>query len=162
MLMNPFASIRKTALVTLVMLFLSAGFINASDGNRLAPEGMFIATTGRIVAIDLKNKTFTVRGSDDHAIREFAQATPHVPSAVITFPGGVSIHLPGRTGKSPFKTGAITPNLDQYTVVITEKTLLQDGADPIQLEDFTVGETISIHGVLAGDKLTASRISKWS
>ena len=146
----------------LAVLLFSANFLTASDGNRPSTEGMFIATTGRIVAIDLKNKTFTVRGSDEQAVREFAQIRPHVPSPVITFPGGVTIHLPGRTGKSPSKTSSTMPNLDEYTVVITDKTLLQDGAEPIRLEDFTVGEIISIHGVLAGDKLTASRISKWS
>ena len=125
---------------------------------------MVIATTGRIVTIDLQNKTFRVRGSDGQAISNLIDLRPKgtVPAPIITFPGGVSIHFPGRLAKSPAKTNATTPNLDEYTVVTTPKTLFQDGGDSIRLEDFMPGETISIHGVLSGNTLTASRIAKWS
>ena len=125
---------------------------------------MAIATTGCIVTIDLQNKTFKVRGSDAQAISNLVDVRPKrtVSAPIISFPGGVSIHFPGRAAKNPAGRNGTTPNLDEYTVVITGKTLFQDGADAIRLEDFRLGETISIHGVLSGNTLTASRIAKWS
>jgi len=125
---------------------------------------MAIATTGRIVTIDLRNKTFRVRGSDAQAISSLVDLRPKrtAPIPIISFPGGVSIHFPGRAAKNPARTNSTTPNLDEYTVVITNKTVFQDGADSIRPEDFIPGETISIHGVLSGNTLTASRIAKWS
>ena len=123
---------------------------------------MFIATTGRIVTIDLKNKMLRVRGSDSEPARNFAHLRPHVSRPVITLPGGLRIHIPVRAERTSSKTTANTPNLDKYTVVITSKTLIQDGGESIRLEDFKQGETISVHGVLTSNTLTASRISKWS
>ena len=79
----------------------------------------------------------------------------------VTLPGGITIALPGR-GKSPSKPPQETVNtLEEYTVVVTRDTVIQDGADSIRLEDFKTGETISIHGALNGTVLTASRIAKW-
>src|SRR5712692_3986579 len=144
-------------LLMLIVLLSAAMFAMAADGNRPPPEGMFIVTTGRIAMIDAKNRTFKVRGSDGQAIRDFSPAK-HITSPIIALPGGFSIHFPGRIEKNPAKTSSTAPNLDEYKVVITDKTLFQDGAESIRLEDFTVGETISIHGVLAGNTLTASRI----
>jgi Domain of unknown function (DUF5666) len=152
---------RMKQLLMVIVLLSAAICAMAADGNRLASDGMFIATTGRIVMIDAKNRTFTVRGSDGPAIRDFARAK-HVTSPVIILPGGFSIHFPGRIERNPARTNGSAPNLDEYTVVITDKTVFQDGAESRRLEDFTVGETISIHGVLAGNTLTASRIAKWS
>ena len=107
----------------LAILLSTALFATAADRDRPYGDGMFIATTGRIVNIDVKNKMLRVRGS--------------------------GIHI-----------GAIT--LDNYTVVITNKTLIQDGGEPIRLDDFSEGEVISVHGVIKGPILTASRLSKWS
>jgi hypothetical protein len=71
--------------------------------------------------------------------------------------------LPGRNGKNTPKPAADpVNNLDEYTVIITKDTVIQDGGDNIRLEDFKTGETISIHGILSGSVLTASRIAKWS
>jgi hypothetical protein len=39
--------------------------------------------------------------------------------------------------------------------------VFQDGGDVIRFEDFKTGETISIHGVLEGKTIVASRIAKW-
>jgi hypothetical protein len=146
----------------MLLVALSTAFsAAASDGDRPAGDGMFIATTGRIVNIDLKNRVLRVRGNDSKPARNFAQARSHVSSSVITLPGGLRIHIPMRVER-PSKTTAGTPNLDEYTVVITGKTLIQDGGEPISLEDFREGETVSIHGVFNGNILTASRLSKWS
>jgi hypothetical protein len=149
-------------LMMLAIALSAAFFAAAADRDRPAGDGMFIATTGRIVSIDLKNRMLRVRGSDSEQPRNFAQAKPHVSSPVITLPGGLNIHIPVRVERPAPKTTAGTPHLDEYTVVITSKTLIQDGGEAIRLEDFSEGEIISIHGVLNGNTLTASRISKWS
>ena len=153
---------RLVSWLMLVLFPLAAVFAKAADRQRLAPNGTFIATTGRIMMIDLKNKTLRVRASDDQFTQRFLQAKQGDTSPVITFPGGATIRFPQRTGKHPSPAGSTTPNLNQYMVVITGKTVFQDGAEPMRLEDFTVGETISIHGWYAGNTLTASRIAKWS
>ncbi len=147
----------------LAIPLLSAVAVLAADQDRLTGDGMFIATTGRIVTIDLQNRMLRVRGSDSVPARHYARIKRHFSTPLITLPGGLSIHIPLRVDRNPAsKTSAGVPNLDEYKVVITSKTLIQDGADPIRLEDFTQGETVSIHGVLNGNILTASRLSKWS
>ena len=146
----------------LILFLLATVFAKAADRQRLAPDGTFIATTGRIMMIDLKNKTLRVRASDDQLTQNFLLAKQSDTSPVITFPGGATIRFPQRTGRHPSPAGSTTPNLNQYMVVITGKTVIQDGAEPMRLEDFTIGETISIHGWYAGNTLTASRMAKWS
>jgi len=152
---------RKALTIVSVLAFASL-LAAAADQDRLTGDGMFIATTGRIVTIDLQNKLLRVRGSDIEPARNLIRPKHRFSTAMISLPGGLSIHIPLRVDRNPAKTSANTPNLDEYTVVITGKTLIQDGGDPIRLEDFGEGETISIHGVLNGNTLTASRISKWS
>ena len=146
----------------LVLFLLSGVFAKAADRHRLVPDGMFIATTGRIMMIDLKNRTLRVRGSDDQFIEKFLLAKQRDSSLVITFPGGATISFPQRPAKHPSGANSTTPNPNEYTVVITSKTVIQDGAENVHLEDFTVGESISIHGWYTGNTLTASRIAKWS
>ena len=149
--------------MVLAILLLTAVAALAADQDRLTGDGMFIATTGRIVAIDLQNRVLRVRGSDYEPVRHYAHAKRHFSKSLITFPGSLSIHIPLRIDRNPAsKTSAGAPDLDRYSVVITGKTLIRDGGDPIRLEDFTAGETISIHGVLNGNILIASRLSKWS
>jgi hypothetical protein len=157
--MNRFASSLPKTLMVLAISLLTAAASSAADQDRLTGDGMFIATTGRIVAIDLQNRTLRVRGSDSEPARNLVRTRRHFSPAVITFPGRLSIHIPVRVAS---KTSPSLPNLDEYTVVITSKTLIQDGGDPIRLDDFTEGEIVSIHGVLRGNVLTASRLSKWS
>ena len=80
----------------------------------------------------------------------------------VTLPGGITIALPGRGGKNPTKPADDTGNnLDEFTVVVTKDTVFQDGGENIRFEDFRNGETISVHGALNGNILTASRIAKW-
>jgi hypothetical protein len=147
----------------LAISLLTAVAVLAADQDRFTGEGMFIATTGKIVTIDLQNRMLRVHGSDGEPSRHYVQTKHHFSTPIITFPHGLSIHIPLRVDRNPSsKTSAGVLNLDEYTVVITNKTLIQDGADPIRLEDFTEGETVSIHGVLNGNVLTASRFSKWS
>jgi hypothetical protein len=144
--------------------------ISGSAADRFArdPEQITVATTGRIMKIDLKSKTLKVRGSDAQSlsVRNVSQNLSQLVQGVkqrmgVTLPGGITIALPGR-GKSPSKTPQETINtLEEYTVVLTKDTIIQDGAEHIRLEDFKTGETISIHGALNGTVLTASRIAKW-
>jgi hypothetical protein len=92
-----------------------------------------IATTGRIVTISATDRTIRVTNS-----------------------------LPPRTGGDgqPKSTSSVK-NAYEYTIVTTGDTVFQDGVDVIRFEDFKSGETISIHGVLKGTTLTASRLAKW-
>src|SRR6266481_2957718 len=127
----------KTLVILTVCLF-TAILATAADQDRPAGDGMFIATTGRIVTIDLQNKMLRVRGSDSEPVRNFVRLKRHFSSPVITLPGRLGIHIPVRLDRNPnlSKTTAGTPSLDEYTVVITSKTLIQDGAESIRLEDF--------------------------
>ena len=70
--------------------------------------------------------------------------------------------LPGRNGKSPSKPENEKVNgPEEYIVVVTKDTIFQDGSDYIELEDFRPGETVSLHGSLKDNILTATRIAKW-
>jgi len=81
----------------------------------------------------------------------------------VSLPGGITIALPGRTGKVSSKPADENKvnNLEEYTVFVTNDTVFQDGIEYISLEDFKPGETISIHGSLNDNILTATRIAKW-
>jgi hypothetical protein len=140
--------------------------ITASAADRFSPdpEQITIATTGRIMKLDIKNKTLKVRGSDPGmASVTQTQGTSLIQRLGLSFPRSIRIDLPGLNGKRPPKATPESENsLEEYTVIVTDDTLIQDGSDPIRLEDFKVGETISIHGVLRGKTLTASRVAKWS
>src|SRR5438105_9289353 len=152
-------------LLSIALLLLVAVSASATDSNWRNPEQVTIATTGRIAKIDLKNRILKVRGSDGQPIRNLPDMKQSLkPKLGFSLPGGITIALPTIfTGKNPPKPAANEQNnLDEYTVVVTKDTLIQDGSDPIRLEDFKTGETISIHGVLSGATLTASRIAKWS
>ena len=85
-----------------------------------------------------------VRGSESSAGRSVSG----IEMSWIMIPGAIPISLPERAGS-------------EYTVVTTSDTAFQDGADPLQFEDFKRGETISIHGVRSGRTVTASRVAKW-
>src|SRR5262249_14631469 len=93
---------RLVSSLLLVLFLLAALFAKAADRQRLAPDGTFIATTGRIMMIDLKNKTLRVRASDDQFTQRFLQAKEGDTSPVITYPGAATIRFPQRTGKHPF------------------------------------------------------------
>ena|SRR5437867_2073152 len=149
----------------IAIVLSTAFFAPAADRDRPAGDGMFIATTGRIVNIDVNGKMLRVRASDNEPAqpaRNYAQSRSRFSTPVLTLPGGLKIHIPVRVEKPSSKTTTGALNLDEYTVVITSKTLIQDGGEPIRLEDFKEGEVISVHGVIKGNTLTASRISKWS
>jgi hypothetical protein len=144
--------------------------ISGSAADRFArdPEQVTVATTGRIMKIDLKGKTLKVRGADAQSlsVRNVSQNLSQMMQGLkqhigVTLPGGITIALPGR-GKAASKSPQETVNtLEEYTVVLTKDTVFQDGGETLRLEDFKTGETISIHGVLNGTVLTASRIAKW-
>jgi hypothetical protein len=111
-----------------------------------------------------------VRGSEGPAVR--SAAPPDMKESLwqrigvkmpnMRMPGGITISLPGRTTKAPAKPAPdVANNLNEYTVVTNSDTVFQDGIDSLRFEDFKSGETISIHGLLSGSTLTASRIAKW-
>lgn len=134
----------------------------AADRANLEPEQMSIATTGRILRVDLKNRTLKVRAAESQAarapeIKESLWQRLGVKMPVMKMPNvhmpSISISLPGRNSKTS------SPN--EFMVITTDATVFQDGSDSIRLEDFRSGETVSIHGMLDGSTLKASRIAKW-
>jgi len=150
------------------ILLLLAMSASAADRFARDPEQISIATTGRIVKIDLKNKTLKVRGSDGQGLsvrnvhQNLSQMMVGLKQRIgVMLPGGITIALPGRTAKTPSKQAEDINSLEEYTVVVTHDTVFQDGAEYIEFDDFRTGETISIHGSLDGNTLTASRIAKW-
>ena len=87
----------------------------------------------------------------------------HPPQTIATTGRIVTISATDRTMKvsnSPKSTSSVK-NAYEYTIVTTGDTVFHDGVDAIRFEDFKSGETISIHGVLKGTTLTASRLAKW-
>jgi hypothetical protein len=155
-------------IVSVAVVLLVAVSVSAKDRFTREPEQVFIATTGHIIKIDAEARTMRVRGSEGPAVRNLLSAGEHsrqrfgVKMPGILLPGCIKIGLPGRTGKVPRSKSTFgIPNLDEYTVLTTSDTVFQDGGDSIRFEDFKNGETISIHGVLRGATLTASRVAKW-
>jgi hypothetical protein len=150
-----------------VVLFLAASAA-AADRYARDPQHVAIATTGRIVKIDYKNRTLKLRGSDGSALsirsvsQNFAQMLEGLKQRIgVTLPGGITIALPGR-GKNTSKAAAqVSTNAGEYIVTLTEDTVFHDGGETIRFEDFRSGDVISVHGALAGSTLTASRIAKW-
>jgi len=134
---------------------LVAVSVFASDKFNTDHEQFSIATTGRIVRINAKTRIMTIRNSDAAPAPPAANG-PLLKLPRIVFPGGIGITLP--TSFSKPTAGC----LHEYTVVTTDETVFQDGADPIRFDDFKSGETVSIHGVFNGTVLTASRVAKWS
>jgi hypothetical protein len=87
----------------------------------------------------------------------------HPPQTIATTGRIVTISATGRTMRvsNSSKSTSTVKNVYEYTIVTTGDTVFQDGVDAIRFEDFKSGETISIHGVLKGTTLTASRLAKW-
>lgn len=129
----------STAVISLVAMSVFATARVNGDQNRGA-----IATTARIIRINSRTRTMLVRSSESPA----ARSVSGIEVSWIMLPGAIPISLPERAGSD-------------YTVVTTSDTAFQDGADPLQFEDFKRGETISIHGVRNGRSVTASRVAKW-
>lgn len=132
--------------------FLVTVSVFASDKFNTDHKQFCIATTGRIVRINPKTRSMTIRSSDPTA----APSIPSLKLPQLVFPGGIAVTLPS----SSSRPAASSP--PEYTLVTTNETAFQDGADPIRFDDFKTGETVSIHGVLNGAVLTASRLAKWS
>ena len=154
----------------LCIAIILAGALTASAADRFArdPEHISIATTGRIIKIDQKNKTLRVRGSDGQ-MASFKAVSSNISQMMqgikqkigVTLPGGITIALPGRNKTTSKPAQDTANNLEEYTVVTTNDTAFEDGSDSIRFEDFKNGEIVSIHGVLSGNTVTASRIAKW-
>jgi hypothetical protein len=154
--------------VSVVVASLVALSVFATDKVTGNSGSLSIATTARIVRIDRKARTMRVRSSERSPstghllIEELSGQRIEFKLPEIVMPGGITIALPGTGTTLPSKpVPDSAANIEEYNVVTTSGTLFQDGADPIRFDDFTAGETISIHGVLKGTVLTASRLAKW-
>jgi hypothetical protein len=155
---------KRLLIIAVLLAFAASGF--ATDRFNQYPERMALATTGRIIRIDLKSGTLKVRGAESQPtksvpeIKESLWQRIGVKMPNVRMPARIAIALPGHASKvSSSKPDTINPN--EFLVVTTDDTLFQDGSDPLRLEDFRVGETVSIHGVINGTTLKASRIAKW-
>jgi hypothetical protein len=161
--MNRILSIAILLLVT-ASAFATDRFNNVNNQDlRQTP----IATTGRILRIDLKNRTLKVRGAESQSLRNvpeikeslWQRLSARMPS--VRKPS-IAIALPGHNSRSSSAKSATDnqpPN--EFMVVTADDTVFQDGVETLRLEDFRAGETISIHGVLSGSTVNASRIAKW-
>jgi hypothetical protein len=157
---------RRILIVATALLAATSAFSSNCFTRELPAQT--IATTARIIKISPKNRTLIVSGSEGAAVVHHIapQKETSLPRLAlqlpgITFPGGITIPLPGGTTRPPQSV----PNMehsDEYTVLTTNDTLFQDGSDSIRFGDFKAGETISIHGELKGTILTASRLAKWN
>ena len=151
--------------IAVVVLFAASAF--ATDRFNPNPEQMALATTGRIIRIDLKSGTLKVRGAESQPsknvpeIKESLWQRIGVKMPTVRMPSLIAIALPGRASKISSRSASETINPNEFLVITTDDTLFQDGSEPLRLEDFRVGEIISIHGALNGTTLTASRIAKW-
>jgi len=143
--------------VAAVALLLSIA-VFASDRPNRQPQ--MIATTGRIIKSNTRDKTMTVSGPASAAGNNILpkqrswRVGLQLPGLVI--PGGLTIPWPQPKSSSTVETR------DEYTIITTTDTVFQDGGEDIQFEDFKTGETISISGALKGTTLTASRLAKWN
>jgi hypothetical protein len=155
----------RIASIALVLIAAMPAF--ATDRFNRDPEQLSIATTGRIIKIDSKARTMKIRASDGPAVRNVPELREslwqRIGVRMPRVPGGITISLPGRGNRQTQSKASpdVASNINEYTVLTRNDTAFQDGADSIRFEDFKSGETISIHGVLNGATLTASRIAKW-
>lgn len=150
--------------------------------HRCATVGLIFFMLGSIpllraeVASDFIAKTYLIvvpvmiNGHGSHRFGSDSCRKEHPPQTIATTGHIITISTTDRTivvsGSLPLRTAqpkhtSSVKNADEYTVVTTGDTVFQDGADAIKFEDFKSGETISIHGVLKGTTLTASRLAKW-
>ena len=149
------------ALFLLVALSTSAAYADGKKSDRIP-----IATTAFITRIDFKNNLFKVRSST-----KTAEPKAGIPArqernrgwGVVILPTGVTIRLPLNADREPANKTAedVLNSGSEYTVTLTEATVLTDGYQPIKLQNFEIGERISIHGTFNGTNLAATRISKW-
>jgi hypothetical protein len=156
----------KRILAIVALFILVALYASAAYGDGEKSERIQIATTAFITRIDLKNNLFKVRSST-----RLAQPNVRIPTrqernrgwSAVILPTGVTIRLPVSADKEPVNKNAedVLNSGTEYIVTLTEATVLSDGYQPIKLENFEIGERISIHGTFNGTNLTATRISKW-
>src|SRR5262245_58786559 len=104
----------------IAMVLVGALYASAADRFAPDPEEISIATTGRILKIDLKNNTLRVRGSDGQNLsirsvsQNFTQMVQGLTRINVTLPGGITIALLGR-GKNTSRTSKEpSGNLDEY------------------------------------------------
>jgi len=156
----------KRILPALALLLLVALSASNAHGDGKKSERIQIATTAFITRIDIKNNLFKVRSSTKPPEPNAGIPTRQERNrgwVEVILPTGVTIRLPMNVDREPVNKNVedVVNNATEYTVILTDATVLSDGYLPIKLEGFAIGERISIHGTFNGTNLKATRISKW-
>src|SRR5215471_2964702 len=122
--------------IAVFVLFAASAF--ATDRFNISPEQMAIATTGRIIRIDMKSGTLKVRAAESQVPKNVAEIKESLWQRIgvkmpsVRMPCLIAIALPGHTSKISSKPpDTINPN--EFLVVTTDDTVFQDGSDPLQL-----------------------------
>src|SRR5215471_2168622 len=97
---------------------LLAVSVFATDKFNTDHEQFSIATTGRIVRINAKTRTMTIRSSDTAP----APSVPSLNLPRLVFAGGIGITFPTPSPKPA------ASRLYEFTLVTTNDTAFQDGA----------------------------------
>ena len=142
--------------IFVVVVLLAAMTADASDRFAGKPPNIPISTTGRIITVDPVARTMKIRGSEDIAAHSAGDRL-----AGILCSGSIKVSFPAANLREARPTVNLADHLGEYKLVTTSDTIFQDGADSIRFEDFRIGETVSIRGILNGSVLTASRVAKW-
>src|SRR5215510_10710714 len=95
-------------LFSAVLLLLA---VSASAADRFAPdpEDFSVATTARIVKVDLKGRALRVRVAEAQSLSSLRNVSQNVSQMMqglkqhigVTLPGGITIALPGRGVRNP-------------------------------------------------------------
>jgi len=141
--------------IFVVVVLLAAMTADASDRFAGKPPNIPISTTGRIITVDPVARTMKIRGSEDIAAHSAGDRL-----AGILCSGSIKVSFPANLRQAR-PTVNLADHLGEYKLVTTGDTIFQDGADSIRFEDFGIGETVSIRGILNESVLTASRVAKW-
>ena len=153
----------RTLSMAILLLMTASAFATDRFNNQDVRQTP-MATTGRILRIDMKNRTLKVRGVESQSLRNMPEIRESLWQRISVKMPGVrmpAISLPGHNTRSAAKPASENLPPNEFMVVTTDDTLFQDGIETLRLEDFRTGETISIHGVLHGSTVNASRIAKW-
>src|SRR5690349_15694873 len=114
---------RRLLSIAVLMLFAASAF--ATNRFNQSPEQMALATTGRILRVDLKSGTLKVRGAESQPSRNVPEIKESLWQRIgvkmpnVRMPGRIAIALPGRNSKISSKAASETINPNEFLVITT-------------------------------------------